>query len=223
MRVRIPCFAPFLLPEKQLAGICTDTTSPGSCSHRTVIVNLDGTPITVHMHETDAATPLTTEEKEQLIRLTIRRLNAVSSVTLANLLNRVCVGDEATNVKCYTLFGPGITLTKTNIGTAYVNILTELNGGRTLVDFTGCTQFRVILNGQLPGVGQHGVRIVKDSDSTVLFENATVAAQAGERELDSDWQSIPSGFTTETLVRAQAKSTTGTDDPVYRRLVLLVK
>jgi hypothetical protein len=198
-----------------MAGICTATASPDNCSHRTVTVTLDGAPIVLHMHESEVTTPLTADEKAQLVRLAIRR----GGVALANLLNRVAVGDEATNVKMYPFFGPGAAITKTNIGTNYVNICLGANGERQAIDFTGCTEFRLMMHANLVGTGQWGARVVRDSDNTVLFEQANLGA-AGERELDSDWQPLPAAFQGVGLVfmRAQAKSTTGADDPVFRSL-----
>lgn len=189
-----------------MAGICTSTVSPNACGHR--VVTIGG--VTLHLHENDLA-PLSTEELEQFYRLGLR----YRGVALASLLNRVVVGDEATNVKQYQVIGPGVAITKTNIGTAYVNVLPGLNGQRALLDFTGCTQFRIVLSANLVGTGAFGARIVRDSDNAVLFESANLGA-AGERELDSDWQTIPQGWDGLTYVRLQAKSATGADDPLFR-------
>ena len=179
-------------------------------------VDIDGT--IVSLPPTSDASPLTVEEAEAVARYLVRRLRA-TGISPAALLGRVCLGDEATNVKMYTFFGPGVAITKTNIGTAYVNILsTGLNGERIVVDLTGCTQFRLLVSANLVGTGQWGVRVVRDGYSAVLAENANLGA-AGERELDSDWTNLPAAFLGQgiTLLRVQAKSTTGTDDPIFRR------
>jgi hypothetical protein len=189
-----------------MAGICTSTVSPNACGHRVVTVG----GVTLHLHESDLA-PLSAEELEQFYRLGLR----YRGVALASLLNRVVVGDEATNVKQYQIIGPGVAVTKTNIGTAYANVLPGLNGQRALLDFTGCTQFRIVLSANLVGTGPFGARIVRDSDNAVLFEAANLGA-AGERELDSDWQTIPQGWDGLTYVRLQAKSVTAADDPILR-------
>jgi hypothetical protein len=171
----------------------------------------------------DTVDALSAEELEQFVRLGIRRLRA-QGVTLAQFLNRVTHGDEATNVKQYDVVGAGAVVTLTNIGTVYVNICPGLNGQRSLVDFTGCTSFRLIMNANLIGTGAFAARVVRDSDSSVLFESTNLGA-AGERELDSGWQALPAWAAAqgETLVRGQMKSATAADDPVVRRLLVLTK
>jgi hypothetical protein len=198
-----------------MAGICTSSTTPNACGHRTLTITLDGVPITIS--DVDQVQALTAEELELFVRLGVRRLRA-RGVPLANFLNRVTHGDEATNVKLYTFFGPGAVITKTNIPATYVNVAPGLNGERIVVDFTGVTQFRFLLSANLIGVGPFAARCVRDSDSAVLIESLNLGA-AGERELDSGWADLPAAFVGagETFLRVQAKSTTITDDPVFRR------
>jgi hypothetical protein len=193
-----------------MPDICTSVTNPGNCSHRTLVIG----GRTFQFHPNDLP-PLTAEEKDTLFQLALR----YKGVALSELLNRVIVGDEATNVKIYPFFGPGVAITKTNIGTAYVNICPGANGERLVADFTGCTQYRLMLHANLVGTGQWGARVVRDGDNVVLHENANLGA-AGERELDTDWQTLPAAFQGQGLVvlRAQAKSTTASDDPVFRSL-----
>lgn len=203
-----------------MAGICTvQSTCPGG-GHHTVTITLDGTPVQVFIPENEALEALTVEELAAFVRFGIRRVRQ-QGVTIAQFLNRVTQGDEATNVKIYTFFGPGAALTKTNIGTAYVNVPVGLNGERIVVDFTGVTQYRFLLNANLVGAGQWGARCIRDVDSVVLHENANLGA-AGERELDTDWQALPAAFigTGLTFLRIQMKSQTASDDPVARRCQL---
>lgn len=204
-----------------MADICTASASPNACGHYDLTATVAGISTSVHVHDVELRVPLTSSEREELLKLSARILRQ-TGVTPAQFLNRVLRGDEATNVKQYTLLGPGATVTKTNIGTSYVNVLPGLNGERVLVDFTGCTQFRAVLTANLVGTGPFGARIVKDADNAVLYEDANIAV-TGERELDTDWQPIPAGFTALEIVRLQAKSVTAADDPVYRRGVLLVR
>jgi hypothetical protein len=204
-----------------MAGICTSISVCAGGNHATLSELLDGVPVTVDITEGEALEPLTSDELRLFLRLKARRLRQ-SGVTFAQFVNRVLLGDEATNVKQYDLMGPGSVVTKTNIGTAYVNVLPGANGERCLIDFAGCTEFRPVVTANLVGTGPFGFRIVKDSDNAVLFENASVAL-TGERELDPGWQAIPAGFTGLEVVRLQAKSTVGSDDPVIRRASLLVR
>lgn len=207
-----------------MADICTASVNPTGCGHYDVTATVVGVSTSVHVHDDDLLVPLTSEERALLLQLTARVLRQ-SGVTLAQFVNRVLRGDEATNVKLYSLFGPGAALTKTNIGTAYVNIPVGANGERTLVDFTGCTVFRAIMNANLVATGPFQVRIIRDSDSAVLYESASVT-QTGERELDSGELPIPvvvPPFDGVTLIRVQAKSATAQDDPVFRRCAVLVR
>lgn len=198
-----------------MPDICTNSVSPNNCGHRTVTVG----GVTFELHQSEIGA-LTGEERIAFLKFAVRH----KGVALAALLNRVIFGDEATNVKVYAFFGPGAAVTKTNIGTAYVNICLGLNGERQVVDLTGCTEYRLMLHANLIGSGQFGARIVRDSDNTVLHESANLGA-AGERELDSDWQPLPAAFQNAGLVylRAQAKSQTAADDPVFRSLKLAVR
>lgn len=211
-----------------MAGICLTATrsNGGAGGHLTVSVDLDGTTITLPPsaahYDTEFGTALESFEQTQLIVLLLRYLKTVKGLDLAALAGRVVLGEEATNVKEYVFFGPGDAITKTNIGTSYVNICPGANGERILADFTGCTQFRLFMTANLVGSGAFGLRAVRDGDNSVLFENASIAL-TGERELDSDWQSVPQGFSGLTLLRVQGKSATAADDPVFRRCTLLLK
>jgi hypothetical protein len=204
-----------------MAGICTAISICAGGNHATLSEVLDGVPVSVDITEGEALEPLSADDLRAFLRLKARRLRQ-SGVPLAQFVNRVLMGDEATNVKQYDLMGPGSVVTKTNIGTAYVNVLPGANGERCLIDFTGCAEFRPVVTANLVGTGPFGFRIIKDGDNTVLFENASVAL-TGERELDPGWQAIPAGFTGLEVVRLQAKSVTASDDPVIRRASVLVR
>lgn len=206
-----------------MAGICTTSTSPGNCGHRTMTIVLDGTPITIHTDEGEALAPLTAQELETFIRLGVRRLRQ-KGVTLAQFLNRVIQGDEATNVKQYDFLGPGSTVTKTNIGTGYVNVMPGLNGERIPVDMTGATEFRIFLNVNHVGTGVLRAKVMRDGgNNLILYENTNINVAAGERELDTGWLAIPAGFDGVELLRWQMSSSVATDDPVFRRMGLLVR
>jgi len=172
---------------------------------------------TIALHQDDIL-PLEPEEVDHLLRLALR----ARQFDLSTILGRVVVGEEATNVKSYNLLGPGLAVTKNNIGINYVNVLTGTNGERVLVDCTGCTEYRFIATVNLVGVGPFGIRVVRDSDN-VVFHAADVIALTGERELDTNWQPLPVGFSSEVLLRVQAKSVVATDDPVFRRITLVVR
>lgn len=198
--------------------ICTATANPTGCGHWHLTATIGGVSVSVELHELELLEPFTDNDRSLMLRLLARALRQ-SGVTLPQFLHRVLKGDEATNVKIYSFFGPGAAITKTNIGTSYVNICPGLNGERIVVDFTGCTQYRLQLHADVPGSGQIGVRVVRDTDGAVLHEAPTIGA-SGEREGDTDWQDLPAAFVGEglTYLRAEAKSTTAQDDPVFRGL-----
>jgi len=187
---------------------CSASSSPTSCGHYQVTIG----GVTYRWH-TSELTSLSSEELEQFYKLAIR----YGGLNLQTLGDKVILGSDATNVKIYQLFGPGAAITKTNIGASYVNICPGLNGERTALDFTGCTEFRVILHANLVGTGAFRARIINDVTSAVLYENTALGA-AGERELDTNWLALPAAFVNAGLlfVRAQANSATAADDPVFR-------
>ena len=206
-----------------MAGLCTSSTrdNGAGCDHRTISGTLDGEAFTDKLTQAEIdAQPWTATEKLKL-RLLCYKLLRVRGLTFDQLANRVIIGEEATNVKIYQFFGPGAAITKTNIGTSYVNICPGLNGERVVADFTGCTQFRFRLWANLVGTGQFGARCVRDGDNAVLIDAPNLGA-AGERELDSDWTNLPAAFLGQglTLLRVQGKSQTGADDPVFRSCTL---
>jgi hypothetical protein len=207
-----------------MAGICTDhfRKNGPTCDHRLVTVVLDGETFQIETEEAAIdESPWTRVEQELFIRLGLKRLRTLG-LPLDNIIGRVTNGEEATNVKQYNFLGPGGAVTKTNIGTAYVNVCPGANGERVLVDCTGCTQFRLVLTANLVGTGPWNVRVIRDSDSTVLYESPNIT-QSGERELDTDWQTLPAWAAGLEVLRLQAKSAVAADDPIFRRLVLLVK
>lgn len=204
-----------------MSDICTATANPSGCGHYNVTVSVDGVAVALHVSSEDIASPLTADELSAFVLLSLRRLRA-KGVTLAQMARRITYGDEATNVKQYDILGAGGAVTKTNIGAAYVDVLPGANGQRALVDFTGATDFRVVLTANLVGTGQFAARLVRDSDSAVIFEAANLGA-AGERELDTGWLPVPGSVSGLEVVRLQAKSQTAADDPTFRRCVVLVR
>lgn len=208
-----------------MAGICTNSVRDGGvgCNHLTLTVDVDGATYTVKSgeHDADWNAALTTAEVQAMLRLLARWWKGKGS-DLSAFIGRVLCGEEATNVKRYDFVAPGSAVTKTNIGSTYVDVLLGANGCRQLVDFTGCTEFRVIMNANLVGTGPFGARIVRDSDNAVLYENASIAL-TGERELDTDWQPLPAAAVGLTIGRLQMKSATAADDPIVRRCQMFVR
>lgn len=202
-----------------MAIIVTASVSPSGCGHRVLTASKDGgPPVTLIAHESELLAELSAAEVLDMIRLGIR-WRRQSGLTLAQLAHRVIVGDEATNVKIYQFFGPGAAIVKTDIGTAYVNICPGANGERQVADFSGCTEYKLMLHANLVGSGQIGARIVRDGDNEVLHEQANLNG-TGEVERETAWLPLPAAFLGQgqVFLRAQAKSTTAGDDPVFRSL-----
>lgn len=206
-----------------MAWTCEVSASASGCGHCQITVRRDdGSAAVHHVHESETAGPFTIEDEYALAVLSAKRVRALTGLALQALAGRVLVGSEATNVRSYDFLGPGAAITKTNIGTAYVNICPGLNGERILVDLAGASEFRLIGTVNFVGTGPFGLRVVRDADNAVVYEAASIA-QTGERELDSDWQPIPITVGALVLLRVQAKSAVGADDPVFRRLSMLVR
>lgn len=211
-----------------MADICTAADDPcASGGHRTVTIPILGVPVTWRPCESELAAPFTDEER-QLFASFLARARFQSGVPLAQFAGRVMRGDEATNVKVYTLFGPGVAVVKSSIGTSYSNILTEANGAPILVDFSGCTKMYPQLYGLLPGTGaqSYGIRIVRHSDDQVLYEAPSVGAQNNaERELDQGWVDLPAWAINagEVFIRIQARGSVASLSPTFRCARLGVK
>lgn len=206
-----------------MAGICTNSIrkSGAGCDHRLVTVALDGESFDLHTMEAEIdAMPWTEAEKRQFILLGLKRLRTLG-MTLDAAVGRVTNGEEATNVKAYALLGPGSSITKTNIGTAYVNVLPGPVGQRIIADFTGCTEFLIVVDANFTLTGAFGVRVIRDSDSAVLYENAAITA--GDKQVNTGWLPIPQGVNAQEVIRLQAKSTTAADDPVFRSAILYLR
>lgn len=197
-----------------MAGIVSSYTrhlhGPG-CTHGELVVDLDGEQFTFQDDERDLAEM--EFDKRRFVRDSIYYWHVERGVPLDQIAGRVCLGEEATNVKVYSIIAKDVT--RTNVGTAYRDVANGANGERKFVDFTGCTEFRARLWANLVGTGPFGFRLIRDGDSAVLYENASVAL-TGERELDPGWLPIPQGFAGETLLRLQIKSAVAADDPLIR-------
>lgn len=207
-----------------MSDLISTATSPNSCSHFVLGGLDDGAAWSgLQVHDTELLEPLTDEEKLTLRRLLLRKLRQRTGVgSIAAMIGRVVRGSEHTNMKVYNLIGPGAAIPKNNIGTAYVNISPGANGERSLVGFQG-TEYRIFVHANLVGSGPFGVRIVRDSDDAVLYENASIA-QTGEKELDTGFVPIPAAaIGQDVVVRVQAKSATAADDPVFRGVKVVVQ
>lgn len=150
----------------------------------------------------DMVTAPTADELATFHRVGLWKLRQ-KGLTFQQFKNRVVIGEEATNVKSYTFFGPGAEIPKSNIGATPINVLPGSDGQEILIDFTGCTEFRPRLN-LLLGTGTWGFQLIR-TDGTVLYNSPNVST-VGEQVLDPGWIALPAGFDSEQLIRVQCGS-----------------
>ena len=112
--------------------------------------------------------------------------------------------------------------TKTNIGTAYVDIYTGTGqaGLVVKVDFTDKTQRAATIQWNKVGTGTQTVRAVDaDNVANVLFETASLVT--GEN--DVALAALPAWATGTKRIKLQGKSTVSTDDPVFQACSIRLK
>ena len=113
-------------------------------------------------------------------------------------------------------------ITKSNIGTAYADIYNAVAVGRPqTVDFTGMATFDAELMWDKVGTGTQAFRVIDaDNAANVLFELANVVD--GENDAGGP-TALPAWATGKKRLKPQAKSTTGTDDPIFFQCVIRLK
>lgn len=210
------------------AGIVTAVSNVcAGGNHASITVTApNGQSVTVPRTVLDDG-PLSSAEWEAFVAYSVRALRFQKGVTLSDFLNRVCIGDEANNLKHATLFGPGAAIPRTNIGTTYTNGLPGANGERVPLDFTGATEF-LIFGAASFGQTGHGIRIIRDSNGDVLFENASINA-TGEQELLSNggsFATLPAAFqglSGNIAIRIQHKAPAGNSSATLRHCKVMLR
>lgn len=119
------------------------------------------------------------------------------------------------------------TVTKTNIGTSYVDIYTTLFDMEELViiDFYNYTYCKANFLWDYVGVGTQQVRWVdQTNNANVLIESTTFTAD--QTQTSTAFTAVPSWAKSGTgvkIIEWQGKSTTGTDDPIARGYHIICK
>ncbi len=111
--------------------------------------------------------------------------------------------------------------TKTNVGTAFVDVYSGTNesGFELDVDFAGKTQVKAVVCWNKVGAGTQTVQAVQaDLTSNVLF---TLDVVSGRNVFAL--AALPAWATGIQRIKLQAKSTTGTDDPIFGACALYLK
>jgi len=109
------------------------------------------------------------------------------------------------------LYTTSQSVTKTNIGTAYVDLFTDYGGRPFFVDTTGFTRLAVQILWTKVGTGTQTMQIVNHANDAVVLESPSLTTQSNEFANVA----IPQAFLNfKGKWRLQVKSTTASDDPV---------
>ena len=109
--------------------------------------------------------------------------------------------------------------TKTNIGTAFVDVYTQTNsnGKAVFIDTDTFTQVRLQIQWNKVGAGTQTCQVI--NGATVLVSMNVVSGSN-----DSGFVSIPAGLlNAENSFRLQCKSTTAADDPIFESAAIWIK
>lgn len=145
------------------------------------------------------------------------------------------VGDDGVEVGPLAAAGGGgeantiafpvyLSKTKTNIGTAYVDIYNTLEPDElfNVIVFDNFADFRILFIWDYVGAGTQQCRFVdRANNANVLYESPTFTADQDPN--DSGWTVLPAWATGEKQIEAQGKSTTATDDPIFKGWILLLR
>lgn len=113
-------------------------------------------------------------------------------------------------------------VTKTNLGTSYVNAYAGNAGEAQLVDFSSFKQYRFVVAVNKIGTGTQSAALVDTANVANLVELVDAAA-AGEHTLDSGWTNLPAWATGEKIIKPMVKTSLAGDDPVYRSFALYLR
>lgn len=117
-----------------------------------------------------------------------------------------------------------LSLAKTNIGTAYVDIYAAAFDQENMakIDCANVTDVRIVYLWDYVGVGSQQVRWVDAANNAnVLREEPAFTADKDPG--DSGWFAKPAWCTGDVMIEWQGKSTTGTDDPIAKGYKILVR
>src|SRR5215212_7970544 len=103
-------------------------------------------------------------------------------------------------------------VTKTNVGTAYIDIFTDFGGRPFFIDTTGFTGMAVQILWTKIGTGTQTLRIVEDSTNIQIIESGSLVTGSN----DFSNVVIPQGaLNFKGKWRLQCKSTVASDDPSF--------
>jgi hypothetical protein len=102
-------------------------------------------------------------------------------------------------------------VTLTNVGTTYDAIPVSQGLGMVLADWTGFVQFKVAVKVQKIGTGTQSWQVWNETDGVQIG----VIDDAGAAGVKTLTATFSINMTGEKLIRLRAKSTVGTDDPIF--------
>ena len=141
-----------------------------------------------------------------------------------NLIGYTPGGGSGIAWREFTILADIAGVTKTNIGTSYVEISSA--GLRSKVDMTGFTDCRIVAGVNKVGSGTQSWKIEYSTDQAAWSDLTPVvddAAAAGERLNVGAFGTIPSEAKADVFIRCMGKSTTAGDDPVVKSVHLHIK
>ena len=110
-------------------------------------------------------------------------------------------------------------VTLTNVGSTYDAISASQGLGLIRIDFTGVTQLKLDVRVNKIGTGTQSWQLWSDTDGSQIGVIDDAGA-AGVKTLSATFAVALSG---EKVVRVRAKSSVGTDDPIFLGASVMVK
>jgi hypothetical protein len=114
-------------------------------------------------------------------------------------------------------------ITKTNIGTSYVDILPA--SLRTQIDLSEFDRYRLIFGGANTEAGLYYAKFQYSTDESAWTDLSPELSLSGSSESKtvSNWQDVPAAALSDVFVRVLGKAQTATADPNYKNLEMQVK
>lgn len=167
----------------------------------------------------------TPEQSATFKRQIARRVNQIdignnTFETLPNMLEEL-QSDQL-------LFTSDRQITKTNVGTSFVNLFTHSTGAPFFADFTGFTKMAFITLWTKVGTGSQHLRIFDDSGTipTDLINTETLGGGTGLVTGDNSLSNyaIPAPYVNfKGKLRIQVRSTVAADDPVFEGIRIYLR
>ena len=205
-----------------------NSTSAGNCNFKKLLagtgisLSSNGTRITIINTLPDDTVCVNVGSGSQVYKegeCNFRTLVGSSDISITNTSNTVVIDFNGTEYKrvAQTVGQTYFSLTKTNIGTAYVDVYVSAFDEENImkIDFRNATQFHISYIWDYVGTGTQQLRWVDvANNSNVLWDTLTFTTD--QDGISSGFQALPVWANNEFTIEWQGKSTTGTDDPIAK-------